>query len=388
MTLTDYINFISIEQMISDHFFIIFFTIAGFLTGGFLLRKIKMELKNKTHESEKNIIDILKDSQKKFKEITENISFIKNELLHVKESVSVIKFKLNSRVINNIELKNILIDKYREISYRLDIKTKIGKIFLKYINKKINDTVESFRSAKEKPDMINNEFFTSLYLNNDEILGYFREIGEIEKQLTIKINTINENCYNQFKMNIAPYLSKIDISSLYEDIYKVESFYDNMKKLVIENFDRNLRMCQEAFIEYRNEKRSKNEPIRVRRKSIIIKNENNMNFNANKQDFTNCTFNDYKNQVVDELKQSDNYTEIDKAIITTIESSDKPDTEKKELLQAITEIKKEQTELKKKPFLAKIRDFIKSHEKVLTTILKVGTAAIFAYLGIKGDLED
>ncbi len=109
-----------------------------------------------------------------------------------------------------------------------------------------------------------------------------------------------------------------------------------------------------------------------------------MKFNAKNQSFINCTFNEYKEQVIQTLQNDNKFDEIDAQMFEAIDKYGKSEQEKKELVQAIDEVKSEKKEKGKKPFKDKLVSFLKSNKEVFKTVFKIGVSMVIGHYGLEG----
>lgn len=118
--------------------------------------------------------------------------------------------------------------------------------------------------------------------------------------------------------------------------------------------------------------------------NIYINNLNLETMEFHNSNFHDCTFNEYKDKVIQVLKTQNKFSEVDFQMFTAIEKIGKNDTEKKELFQAVEEIKLNKDESAKTPFKAKIISFLKDNKEILKTVLKIGVSAIIGHYGLQG----
>ena len=294
---------------------------------------------------------------------------------------------LQTSVLNNINLSSELSNIIDNVLMDENLDTDRGRFLLNYFKNKVHDTVNSVKLAKNDITVIFNPTFQNMYLNFNELKAHFNP--EISDTICTHIHAINQRFYKRFLDDMTAYITQ------YRDNNTV--LYELMKKSTLRYFEADCRSCYNVFamnFSYNLKNESDIQEEKTETSHIVINNLNQapMNFNAHTQDFRNSTFNDYKDQVVNQLISENNYSEIDRAVISTIEGSHvHTETEKKELIQAVSEVKKDQNEETKKPFAQKLSKFITANKAILTAILKVGVSAIFTYFGMKGieliDLE-
>jgi len=194
------------------------------------------------------------------------------------------------------------------------------------------------------------------------------------------IKELNNNLPSQF-ITIEDYLIK-SIRNYFNFNLNPPKVVDDFYK-IIENC--NIKYKTKDILSSINEQNSK---------SFVLTNNNNFNqiylisntmeFHATTQNFQGATFNDFKGNVVQYLTSQNKFETLDIQLLDAFDKFGKTEDEKKELAQALVEIKSDKPAIETKPFKDRIVKFLKDNKEVFGTIIKVGVSTLLAHIGLSG----